>query len=264
MNCDAMTRGGRLGSPLLALLLVCPLVGCDPTPIAVRCNSTVDCALDEQCDDGICVVDNRPPPPPRPDAGVVDAGEIDGGSDAGPFVPSDGGPSDGGVTDGGSDAGPVLPPGWFHPNWTARRQVTFETPEAVDETLIDVPVQVVLTSADVPGARDDVGDVRFVDGDGALLAYELEGFKDGDASFWVKVPVLAPAGEVSSTVYAYWGNPTAEPLPYRPAVWSNDFVGVWHLDNTLQNYADTQLRKTTSLNRGASYDDGFQGGLDLY
>jgi len=58
--------------------------------------------------------------------------------------------------------------------------------------------------------RTDFGDVRFTDSDGITeLPYWMEEKVDGDyAIFWVKVPSI-PASPDSTTIYIYYGNPSA-------------------------------------------------------
>ena len=71
-------------------------------------------------------------------------------------------------------------------------------------------------------------DLRFADESGNLLSHEIDTWNTtGESLVWVKVPLLSRATRLT----AYYGcaNPPANtPL----AVWSEGFVGVWHLGGT--------------------------------
>jgi len=58
--------------------------------------------------------------------------------------------------------------------------------------------------------RSDFGDIRFTKSDGVtVLDYWLEEYTSGDkATFWVEVPSI-PASPDTTTIYIYYGNPTA-------------------------------------------------------
>lgn len=250
---------------VLAVALV--PIACDGNVAApTRCNADIDCALDEVCRDGVCEEGGiGPGPSPR----------VDGGPSAPepePETPDDGGAldagllNDGGIRppDAGTDDGGVQTQ-WWDRQFAARRAITISAPATVTETLVDVPVQVRLTRADVPDARDDFGDVRFATVDGAPMAFEREGADADGASFWVRVPEISPATPASA--YVYFQNPDAEPLPYNPDVWTNGYAGVWHfaaepLSEPLQNRADF-VRRTAGFNRGADLVEAAEGGLDL-
>lgn len=115
-------------SAVFILCLSVVLFACDGPPAAgTRCNDSRDCAADEQCVDGECVLsdapENTPEPAPQRDGGPplsADAGTepADAGPSAEPDSPLDGGGFDGGhpndddggnsiEDDGGAVGGPV-------------------------------------------------------------------------------------------------------------------------------------------------------------
>ena len=71
-------------------------------------------------------------------------------------------------------------------------------------------------------------DLRFADAEGNLLPCEVDTWNEnGESLVWVKVPSLSRATRIT----AYYG--CANPPANMPsAVWSNGFVGVWHLGGT--------------------------------
>ena len=97
-------------------------------------------------------------------------------------------------------------------------------------TLADFPVLVRL-SENVPGFSyadfqlENGGDLRFFDAAGNLLSHEIDTWNpNGVSTAWVKVPSL----NASTAITACYG--CANPPAVNPKdVWSNGYVGVWHL-----------------------------------
>lgn len=120
---------------------------------------------------------------------------------------------------------------WFDPAWQFRRTLTLD--HAGLAAVSDFPVLVRLDASRIdytatqPGGRD----LRFVDATGQLLAHEVELWNpNGVSAVWVKVPNVA-AGSTDRQITMYYGNPAASATDTAAAVWSNGYVGVWHLDD---------------------------------
>ena len=80
------------------------------------------------------------------------------------------------------------------------------------------------------------GDLRFCDENGTLLCSEVDAWdENGVSHVWVKVPTLT--SETKITAYYGWNlAPSVDP----EAVWSNGFLGVWHLgDENASAMADS-------------------------
>ena len=98
--------------------------------------------------------------------------------------------------------------------------------------LTDFPVLVRLSPAlnkfDYSLCQSGGADLRFADADGNLIPCEIDTWNEnGESLVWVKVPSLSRATKIT----AYYG--CANPPANTPsAVWSNGFVGVWHLGGT--------------------------------
>lgn len=115
--------------------------------------------------------------------------------------------------------------------FSKKLQITFPG-YGSQETLTDFPVLVKLSGAnqfDYSKCASGGSDIRFALADGTLLSHEIDTWDDNGTSLvWVKVPELA----VGTVIYAYYGSrgmlPTVDPAD----VWSNGFVGVWHLGST--------------------------------
>ena len=108
------------------------------------------------------------------------------------------------------------------------------------ETLTDFPVLIRL-SAERNGfqynkcRQPNGGDLRFSDADGNLLASEVDTWNpDGESLVWVKVPSLS----TSTRITAHYG--CVSPATMNPqAVWSNGYLGVWHLNDDASPLADS-------------------------
>jgi len=98
-------------------------------------------------------------------------------------------------------------------------------------------------------------DLRFVDGNGALLNHEIERWYTGGTSHvWVQLPELAASG--TDAIRAYWGNAGAALPAYATngSAWSAGYVAVYHLG---------EESGTTAPDASAGGFDGtFSAGMD--
>ncbi|HON07848.1 MAG TPA: DUF2341 domain-containing protein, partial [Verrucomicrobiota bacterium] len=102
------------------------------------------------------------------------------------------------------------------------------------ETLTNFPALVVL-SPSIQGFSYDQfqsgnADLRFTDFNGTELKYEIEKWDTtGNSYVWLRVPELTN----NAMVYMFWGKPGVPEPSYRTdhSVWSDGFVGVWHMTN---------------------------------
>ena len=111
--------------------------------------------------------------------------------------------------------------------------------DQVSAPLADFPVLVrIAGDADLAAHASLNGlDLVFLDDGGGLLAFERERWDPGgDLLAWVKVPNLSDAADTE--FYLHYGG---EPVDRsdRPAVWSNQFALVWHLEEEPGRAADS-------------------------
>jgi len=140
---------------------------------------------------------------------------------------------------------------WRDANYGYRKAITFDAPGA---NLTDFPCLVYIDGDDdgtADGGEDigdqvqgDADDLRFYDGDGNALPYEVEqyaiGDYDGDADdddlllvCWVQTDLYAaPAGD-QNVVWMYYGYGSAGNGEGDP--WDANFVGVWHMTDSLND-----------------------------
>ena len=153
-------------------------------------------------------------------------------------------------------------------DWTQyehRFQVSF--PGYLDQTaLTDFPVLVRISEDSLFGfsyadcKKPGGGDLRFADEDGNLLACEVDTWNpNGESLVWVKVPRLTP----STKLFGYYGWASAPPIS-AAAVWSNGFVGVWHLGESalpMKESSKTSSDFTISSGSGIGFAaEGIVGG----
>ncbi len=126
-------------------------------------------------------------------------------------------------------------------------KATIEFPGAPETALTDFPVLVKLAEYDeaegtgIMGFRyanfvkPDGGDLRFADENGQMLNHEIDTWNESGTSYvWVKIPSLSN----STKITAYYGWKFASAVSSRD-VWSNGYIGVWHLGESGLTMADS-------------------------
>lgn len=150
-------------------------------------------------------------------------------------------------------------------DFTYRAEVTFPG-FAGGGSLANFPVLVRLAETEggfsYAQAAADGSDIRFALDDGTPLASEIDVWDDhGESLVWVKIPLLASG----TAVYLYWGSPAAEfpASQTNGAVWTDAaYVGVWHLGETGDSFADATANGLTGTRNGTEgrVADGSVGG----
>ena len=102
------------------------------------------------------------------------------------------------------------------------------------------------------------GDLRFSDASGALLASEVECWNPGGESLvWVKVPSL----NAGTVITAHFG--CSSPDAVTPSdVWSNGFLGVWHLGAEGSSDQPDSVAGGNSFLLNTTYADGVRAGTN--
>ncbi len=140
-------------------------------------------------------------------------------------------------------------------DWTAYQKsfnVTFPGYTG-SSTLVDFPVLIRLSKAlnDFDYAKCQVadgGDLRFSDAAGNLLDSEVDTWRvNGESLAWVKIPQF----NRETKIIAHYG--CATPAAVSPAnVWSADYVGVWHLNESGVPMAESSGVSTPFSTAGGS------------
>ena len=123
---------------------------------------------------------------------------------------------------------------------------------AGSSTLTDFPVLVTLSAAtgfQYAKAAAGGDDLRFALEDGTLLSHEIDTWDaNGTSLVWVKIPSFSSATKIK----AYYGCSGIPPAVSAGDVWSNGFVGVWHMD-------DDGASQGNAVDGGAALDEWESG-----
>lgn len=142
---------------------------------------------------------------------------------------------------------------WPMPGWSHRIPLSFQT-SFDGPPLSDVPLLLKLDAQrfDYSLATSSGVDLRITDENGALLSFEIESWEpNGTSIIWFKAPSLTSG--VPLTFFLYFGNPAASDAQEPPAVWSNAYVAVWHMNS---NVTDSMLPSATGSVLDAALVDG--------
>jgi hypothetical protein len=169
-------------------------------------------------------------------------GAPSGGSDAGA---TGGAPAGSGGSGGGGTDGPPASGG-------SSKLIKLDTTAAGAAVMGDVPAFPVAISLDgmsfdFSKAKSKGEDIRFEDGAGKALPFEIE-LWDATAkraAIWVKVDVK---GNAAQMIKMTWGDPNAMPASNGAAVFDakEGFMGVWHLSEPGSTAADAYKDSTSN------------------
>jgi len=121
---------------------------------------------------------------------------------------------------------------WYDTEWEYRNKITVSLDSVISNDLSDFPVLIKFTHNDLKQANESEGrDFVFTLSDGTTkLSHEIEHYDNttGEIIAWVNFPTLAAAS--STDIYIYYKGNT---IGYDSAdVWNDDYVLVWHLNQT--------------------------------
>ena len=169
-------------------------------------------------------------------------------------------------------------PGADFSSWTNAMSFRFTgyTPPGGTTTLSNFPALVVL-STNLPGFRytDFTGtnsDLRFTDSTATNeLNYQVEQWDTNGSSYvWVQVPRLTDS---NTQICAFWGK-SGQTIPIyttNGATWTENFKGVWHLNETVVDEANggTHFDSTSNHLNGVQYGNSrtnamVAGGQDFF
>ena len=157
----------------------------------------------------------------------------------------------------GSPEASGAPPAWLQP-WERRKAITLAADQIEapgDGALVDFPVLVSVTDAEIGGrALADGSDIVFTSADGTtVLASEIESFSlAGQLVAWVKVPALSAVAD--TRLYVYYGSATP-PSRVSEAVWTADYLAVWHLQQAPDPAGDGEILDATGNDHDGNADD---------
>ena len=121
---------------------------------------------------------------------------------------------------------------WYDTSWDYRNKITVSLNSVISNDLSDFPVLIKFTHDDLKQANESEGrDFVFTLSDGTTkLFHEIEYYDNatGEIIAWVNFPTLVAAS--STDIYIYYKGNT---VGFNSAdVWNDDYVLVWHLNQT--------------------------------
>ena len=148
----------------------------------------------------------------------------------------------------------------------AYRQEILVWPGVTAAALTNFPMLVAVTNQDnhvFSVAEADGRDIMFTDIDGVTrLPHEIERYAAVAPSSlyaWVRVPVLHAAAP--TRLYLYYGRNSSFDRPDKTNVWSEGYLGVWHLNEAVSN-GQTNYDSSASAAHGVFKDPSGRGGGD--
>ena len=147
---------------------------------------------------------------------------------------------------------------WYDTEWEYRNKITVSLNSVMSNDLSDFPVLIKFTHNDLKQANESEGrDFVFTLSDGTTkLSHEIEHYDNttGEIIAWVNFPTLVAAS--STDIYIYYKGNT---VGFNSAdVWNDDYVVVWHLNQTSDGTAG-EFRDAT----GNGNDGRGGGGTDV-
>ena len=141
---------------------------------------------------------------------------------------------------------------WYNDSWEFRKNITLSlnTATGVDSDLTDFPVLISFTDTELIQTKESLGrDFVFTQSDGTtVLSHEIEKFDSttGELIAWVKIPTMSASS--TTDIYIYYKGDT---IGFNSAdVWNDDYVLVWHLNQTSTGTAGEFRDATSNGNDG--------------
>jgi len=131
---------------------------------------------------------------------------------------------------------------WADASFTNRRDIVIKR-EKVSTHLTNFPVLIDITSTDFKQGevQADGKDIMFTDDSGSILDFEVEYFSqnvaEGHLITWIRLNV---SNKDDTIVSMYYSNDQIVQSQETPAeVWDSNYVGIWHLQESLGNAQDS-------------------------
>ncbi|MFX0185201.1 MAG: DUF2341 domain-containing protein, partial [Candidatus Hodarchaeota archaeon] len=154
-------------------------------------------------------------------------------------------------------------PGWADTRFSFRKNITIDATKVSDD-LIDFPVLIDLYDSDLQqDAQASGNDIMFSNAIGHILDHEIEFYErvynstHAHLVAWVKTNL---SGTQDAILSMYYGNPTLPSQENPISVWNENYIGVWHLDESTGG-TDAIKDSTSNLNDGTDSGNPALGAL---
>lgn len=151
---------------------------------------------------------------------------------------------------------------WYNSSWDHRKAITINSSQ-VDGDLTNFPVTVHLTDADLAAAAQAGGDdILFTASDGTTkLDHEIESYNSSTGELWAHVKANLSATQ-DTTIYVYYGNPSAANQENVADVWSNGYGAVYHLNEEASGTGNVGVYEDSTANNNHGDDEVSATGQD--
>lgn len=145
----------------------------------------------------------------------------------------------------------VSPSSWYSNPWRSCKKILIRK-ESIEATLTNYPLLIKVVSDDLKvGPQSDADDFLFVlNSSGSKLNHEIEYFDltSGTLFAWVNVTSLSSTAD--TILWMYYNNSGAGNQEAIADTWDDDYIAVFHLDETFSTGSGTYYDSTGSGNTG--------------
>lgn len=160
---------------------------------------------------------------------------------------------------------------WWNSNWGFRKKITINSSQVAGD-LENFPVLLNITDVDLKDKAqpngDDITFISFSD-NSTQYAHEIESYDPSDGSLIAWVNITRINSSKDTCFWLYYNNSACSNQENPIGVWDNNFIGVWHLNETDDNSGALRWDSTGHNNDGITvgYDgdesiDGLIDGAD--
>ncbi|MCK5260777.1 MAG: DUF2341 domain-containing protein [Thermoplasmatales archaeon] len=130
---------------------------------------------------------------------------------------------------------------WWNTSWSSRKLITVNSSQ-VDSDLTNFPILISITDTDLrDDAQDDGDDIAFIlwSDNSTKLNHEIELFNgtSGNLVAWVNVTSLSSSSDTK--IWMYYNNSACSSQENVDGTWDSNYVGVYHLNESLGNRNDS-------------------------
>jgi len=155
---------------------------------------------------------------------------------------------------------------WWDSGWEYRKEITINH-DMIDADLINFTILFHNTSSDfIEHAQSDGDDFVFIGSDGTTkYHHEIEYYDNttGELIAWVKITSLS--SKIDTCLYLYYGNTSCSSQENITDTWNSNYLGIWHLNQSMGLLNDSSANDNNATNHGAVYlpEAKVDGGYDL-
>ena len=152
---------------------------------------------------------------------------------------------------------------WWNTSWIYRKAIIIDHSK-VNEDISNFPFLIDITDHNLSSyAQSNGNDIVFTSVTAIKLSHEIESYNsvDGHLVAWVNIPSLSST--VNTTLYIYYGNPSATSQKNIEGTWNSDFKAVYHLKESWSTTAGHFKDSTTNHHNGTLTDANADSSTDI-